>query len=100
MTPQETAKRQAEVMIAFAEGKAIQSKIRRDKEINWLESPSPTWDWILFEYRIKPETKKVNLSAFVTENGQLIHFDMMKTKTWTSDWTRVPSLDLEYEELK
>ena len=102
MTPQETAKAKAEVMVAFADGKTIQSTRCSDKEINWEDQPSPLWDWIRFEYRIKPaEHRKAKLSAFVSKYGQLIHYDMMKIKTlnsdWNSDWTRVPSLDLEYE---
>lgn len=96
MTPQDKARQQAEVMIAFAEGKTIE--YRENGEHVWEYAKTPSWDWFSFDYRIKPaEPKKVKLTAFTTANGQLLYFDMMRVKTWNSDWTRVPSLDLEYE---
>ena len=98
MTPQETARMRAEVLVAFAEGKTIQAIYKSSALSEWRDQPNPLWDWIHFEYRIKPaEPKKVKLSAFVTEKGQLIHYDMLKFKIGNSGWTRVPSLDLEYE---
>lgn len=49
---QEEAKRKAEVMLAFAEGKEIE--IGRPGEPCWMEITEPSWSWESCEYRIKP----------------------------------------------
>lgn len=96
MTPQETAKQQAEVMIAFAEGKTIQSTRCSDREIKWEDQPSPLWDWIHFEYRIKPqEPKKVTLLGHVDE-FKYARYALLEFKG-PNLWTRVRALDLGYE---
>lgn len=85
MTPQETARKQAEVMVAFAEGKTIQVRDGANRAIEWVDQPAPLWDWIYFNYRIKPaEPKKVKLRRVLINESK-------------EGWTRVPSLDLEYE---
>ena len=94
MTPQETARMQAEVLIAFAEGKTIQC--RRRTQVEWLNAPAnPLWDWVTFNYRIKPaEPRKVKLEAWIDTSGELRRVLINESK---EGWTRVPSLDLEYE---
>lgn len=92
MTPQETARMQAEVMIAFAEGKTIQ--IRRGG--GWVDRHDPVWDWVFLEYRIKPEEpKKVKLLGYVDE-FKYARYALPEFKG-PKLWIRVPSLDLEYE---
>lgn len=46
---------QIAVMQAFAEGKKIEIRGRRSKE--WSDIEDPSWDWVGFDYRIKPEPK-------------------------------------------
>ena len=48
-------KEQIAVMQAFAEGKKIEIRDRYNKE--WSNIEDPTWDWVGFDYRIKPEPK-------------------------------------------
>lgn len=45
-----------EVMKAYTEGKPIQSKTVTGE--HWCDIPEPTWDWRLFEYRVKPEKEE------------------------------------------
>lgn len=45
-----------EVMKACTEGKPIQSKTVTGE--HWCDIPEPTWDWRLFEYRVKPEKEE------------------------------------------
>lgn len=45
-----------EVMKAYTEGKPIQSKTVTGE--HWCDIPEPTWDWKLFEYRVKPEKEE------------------------------------------
>lgn len=44
-----------EVMQAYDNGKAIE--LRRNNEYEWSACRNPVWNWFLFEYRIKPDTK-------------------------------------------
>ena len=49
------------VMQAAKEGKAIQSRHRpsRDIDVCWRDAPKPSWDWATFDYRVKPEPRRV-----------------------------------------
>lgn len=103
MTPQETAKQQAEVMIAFAEGKPIQYMIFANNGIEWTDISEPLWDWIRFDYRIRPaEPKKVKLEAWIDPRGGMHFFTTCSgyiEQKLVANWTRVRSLDLEYDEV-
>ena len=98
MTPQEKAKYQAEVMISFAEGKEIE--VVNKGYSDWSATLEPLWQWLHFDYRVKPEEpKKAKLEAWITDTNRLAHFVegeiVIGHSSWR--WTRVPSLDLEYE---
>jgi len=62
------------VMQAFEAGKAIEHTVK-GKSLPWLDTDEPWWDWVSYEYRIKPEPliAWVNVypdgygSAYVTE---------------------------------
>jgi hypothetical protein len=58
MTPDET-KQAAAVMIAWADGKKIQT--RNPAGGQWLPMPQPDWDWQRYEYRIAPEPLEVEV---------------------------------------
>ena len=49
-----TTKEMIEVMQAFERGEKIQIFIKG----KWEYNCSPLWDWVHFDYRIKPEPKK------------------------------------------
>lgn len=55
-TIQDTAKQQAEVMLAFAEGKSIEVSIRREPN-RWTPVLEPLWDWCLCNYRVRKEPR-------------------------------------------
>lgn len=95
MTPQEQAKYQAGVMLAFAEGKTIE--VTSDEE-NWGENDSPIWNWLTFNYRVKPaEPKKVIIEAWLDITGE-VRWQVKDNPFGPKQWTRLPSsLDLEYE---
>lgn len=42
-----------EVIEAFKEGKKIER--RRINDYEWVDDPTPLWDWALYDYRKKPE---------------------------------------------
>ena len=94
MTPQEKAKQQAEVMLAYAAGMHVEVYAAND----WHDSINPRWDWNACDYRVKkPALKVVKLQAWIDE---------FKYARYSSDpgfnapksWKRIPSLDLEYVE--
>jgi len=95
MTPQETARKQAEVMIAFAEGKTIQ---RKPNDYVWTDDSQPLWNWAICDYRVKPvEPKKVIIEAWLDITGE-VRWQVKDNPYGPKQWTRLPSsLDLEYE---
>lgn len=48
-----TTEEKIEVMKAFTEGKTIQQKPYNSID-KWTDSEPPLWDWMRFDYRIKP----------------------------------------------
>ncbi len=49
------ARKAAEVMLAYADGKEIDN--RRNGENTWNTASEPTFDWWKYKYRIKPQPK-------------------------------------------
>lgn len=68
------ARHAAEVMIAFAEGKEIESKDRNSKGWNcYLENP--TFDWRHWDYRVKPEQQTPSKEDMVNHPQ---HYEWLK----------------------
>ena len=51
----EEARKAAEVMLAYADGKEVECRDRHESQ--WREAKEPGFDWDYFEFRIKPEPK-------------------------------------------
>ncbi len=49
----EEARKAAEVMLAYAEGKEIE----KQRSGNWVITKDPPFDWLCSNYRVKPEPK-------------------------------------------
>ena len=47
-----TTKEKIEVMQAYERGEQIQTKCY---SIDWIDIVSPNWDWINYDYRVKPK---------------------------------------------
>lgn len=94
---QKEAKRRAEVMLAFAEGKEIEYSWGG----GWNFCSDPVWDWHTNDYRIKPPSKrKIKLEAWLDGDGELRYvFCQPRTVSGAGPmgWTRLPGLDLETE---
>ena len=82
------------VIQAHKEGKQIQ--YRRGENMQWLDC-TPQWDFVLFDYRIKPaEPKNVKLLAYLDwERDQL--FWLHETAQPKRPAVRIPSEDKEIE---
>lgn len=44
-----------EVMKAYDEGAIIEVRDRRSNGNSWIVHGSPLWDWVVYEYRVKPK---------------------------------------------
>lgn len=58
MTPQEVARHQAEIQLAFADGAEIEVRSRLNRSSVWDKAGVPCWNWNIYDYRIakKPKT--------------------------------------------
>ena len=61
--------RMVTVMQAFKEGKAIQywARCNRGTDENWGDAPNPSWDWSAYDYRVKPEPRRIWLNWYPTK---------------------------------
>jgi len=57
---QQEVRRRAKIMMAFAEGKKILCR-KYESRGKWEKNPNPLWNWMLFDYKVAPETVKVRL---------------------------------------
>jgi len=55
------AKKRAEVMIAFSEGKEIEFMDRANK---WHKNTDPSWDWDSWDYRVKEEPLELWVNVY------------------------------------
>ena len=55
-----------EVMQAAKEGKAIQywARCNRGTDENWRGAPNPIWNWVAYDYRVKPEPRRVWVNMY------------------------------------
>ena len=58
-----TIDEQIEVMRAFQDGKKIQFTSVANKDMVWLDTDNPTWDFSSYNYRIKPEGRRPYISS-------------------------------------
>ena len=60
------------VMQAFKGGKAIRFRDRGNSstDANWEAAPRPSWDLATFEYRVKPEPRRIWLNFYPTMEGR------------------------------
>lgn len=67
----EQARHNASVMIAFADGKEIQVSPKGDDE--WWDCENPTWRFVRFDYRVKPEERKpIEVELWVDDNSRQV----------------------------
>ena len=66
MTP-EQLREAAAVMLAAADGKAIQRRYLLGAEMSWemFDPLNLIWSWYKYEYRIKPEPRKIKVAIYV-----------------------------------
>jgi len=96
MTPQEKAKQQASVMLAYANGDEIEHRVKNSEL--WSQVTIVNWNWMDGDYRVKkPAPKVVKLEAWLTHSGQVCLYRADRSPN-ASSWKRIPSLDLEYTE--
>lgn len=55
----EKTKKAREVMQHFEEGGKIQARWRTPANSEWKDTELPSWNWDLFDYKIKPVPMKV-----------------------------------------
>ena len=79
-----TIQEKIEIMQAYERGDQIQVK---GSSIEWIDIVSPKWDWINYDYRVKPKPKYAPFSTaeeFLeaqNEHGQVIIQYVNKEKT-------------------
>ena len=61
----EMAEEMAEVMLGFAVGKNIQAAARFKTPEFWEDDSQPTWNWGVYNYRLKPRTIKELANKYV-----------------------------------
>ena len=59
------------VMQAAKEGKAIQRRYRTHPvtDVYWKDTPKPDWNWTSFDYRVKPEPRRVWVNMYCNRMG-------------------------------
>jgi len=63
-----TTEQKIEVMLGFVEGRTIQRKDRDCPDGRWNTlSTEPTWDWLSYEFRVKPEARVIWVNEYESE---------------------------------
>ena len=64
------------VLQAFKEGKAIQFRDSGNSSTdeNWGCALKPSWDWVTFDYRVKPEPRRIWVNMYVNDRTPRTHF--------------------------
>jgi len=75
-------KEKIEVMKAYDEGKTIEFSPRKSvySRPKWDFCPNPQWDWIGFEYRVKPEPREWYINMYA--DGRVHMYDNKSEADW------------------
>ena len=59
------------VLQAAKEGKTIQYGARRNRgtDKNWGDASNPIWDWATYDYRVKPEPRRIWVNMYDDHRG-------------------------------
>lgn len=85
---QQRAYDQAQVMLAFSQGKKIEFKSKTIKS-EWVQATAPMWNFTDWDYRIAPEPQEVWLwvkegkQTTVAEDSHAAEFKFMTGKGYT-----------------
>lgn len=73
------------VMQAARDGKLIERRSWNANSLTgWYPAAEPTWDWGLWDYRVKPEPRKVPLGPEDVPPGSLIRWSDSHEMSWCS----------------
>lgn len=61
-----TTEEMCEIMKASTEGKSIEVRHKNDKDTDWTDITFPCWNWVDYEYRVKPEKKEPTYRPYKT----------------------------------
>lgn len=86
-----TTKEMIEIMQAYEDGKKIESRqVFLDEDEPWVDESCPSWNWVGFEYRVKPELKyrpykdTAEMIADLRERGR-VWFALSMPLIWIRD---------------
>lgn len=57
-----TTDEMCEIMKASSEGKSIEVRHKNDTDTDWTDITFPCWNWVDYEYRVKPEAAEPRYS--------------------------------------
>lgn len=96
MTPQEIIN----VVTAFKNGATIEAQQKLYPHVPWSVCATPNWDFKYWNYRVKKQSKKIKLLAYLTHCGSLVYYKELSENNQFIHWKRIPSEDklIEVEE--
>lgn len=75
-----------EVMQAYLDGKPIEHKYNELPSVSWHavnKNPGPSWDWGMFNYRVKPEPR--TFKVWVRGTATYPYWDTHEIEDWQSN---------------
>lgn len=97
MTP-EQLREAAAVMLAAAEGKPLQVRCAEAGEISWRNIEAGSWNWDRFEYRIKPEPRKVKVQVFKSNDGSMLIAHVLDNENRPREWAVSDIVEIEVKD--
>ena len=82
-----TLREKIEVMEAFERGEEIEYDYRDGT--NWHIDKKPSWDWVTFDFRIKPKKQVVVIEKWLAESAFGGYIIIEGTKEYIQDFSNV-----------
>ena len=77
----EDTKKAIEVMQAFVDGEAIEYRLVEGEP--WLNWAGPNWDWVRYEFRIKPNPREFQVFPYIVSDSLKFAADTDMDEPWT-----------------
>lgn len=86
-----TIQEKIDAMTAFRDGKEIEFRIIDSGK--WIESREPNWDFTSFEYRIKPEPRRIWINEYPDGLSAQLHPSQAAADNSAAKETRIRSIE-------
>ena len=89
-------KEMIKVMQHYENGGEIEIRLKNNNRDNWRPTNNPSWNWNIYDYRIKPEKQKVTIEKWLIKdvnNGEYFIMESSEIETYYKHYEQIKLIE-------